>query len=53
MQSCTGSDITTVRGQNLSQTTIQIKTDEGASEGSEARQDEEVVGYFSIGAAAE
>jgi len=53
MQSCAGSDITTVRGQNLSQTTIQIKTEEGKSVDSEARQDEEVVGYLSIGAIGE
>jgi hypothetical protein len=53
LQSYTGSEITTVRSQNLSQTTIQIKTEDGESEDSEAGQNEEVMGYFSIGAIVE
>jgi hypothetical protein len=53
MQSYAGSDITTVRIQNLSQTTIQIKTEKGESEDSHAWQNEEAVGYFTIGAVAD
>jgi hypothetical protein len=53
MQSYTDSEITTARSQNLSQTTVQIMTEEGESEDSQAWQNEEAVGYFTIGAVAE
>ena len=50
MQTFAGSDTATVRSQNMSTTTIQVKIEEEQSKDSEINHTKEVVGYFTIGA---
>jgi len=49
MQTTDGGDTATVRGQNISQTTTQIKIEEEQSKDSEISHTTEAVGYFVIG----
>ncbi len=52
MQTCAGSDTATIRSQNMSITAIELKIEEEQSRDSEVNHIKEVVGYFTIGAAA-
>jgi len=49
IQSCVGGDTVAVRNQNISATSVQIRTQEEKSLDDEASHAKEVVGYFTIG----